>query len=74
MNRQIIIDIPEKVLLAEKVDAEAFGQMMRVLTAVKLFELGRLSSDAVPPNWPACRASDFSWNWNATRFFRSQPS
>ncbi len=41
---QVTIDIPEKVLLAEKMDAEAFAREMRVLTAVKLYELGRLSS------------------------------
>jgi predicted HTH domain antitoxin len=42
--RQITIDIPEKVLLAEKSDEIAFGQEMRVLAVVKLYELGRLSS------------------------------
>jgi predicted HTH domain antitoxin len=42
--QQITIDIPEKVLLAEKMDADAFAREMRVLTAVKLYELGRLSS------------------------------
>lgn len=41
---QITIEIPEKVLLAEKTDANAFALEMRVLTAVKLYELGRLSS------------------------------
>ncbi len=42
--QQIILQIPEKVLLAEKMDAVAFGKEMRILTAVKLYELGRLSS------------------------------
>jgi predicted HTH domain antitoxin len=41
---QIVIDVPEKVLLAEKTDADSFGREMRVLSAVKLYELGRLSS------------------------------
>ena len=43
-NRQIVMDIPEKVLLAEKSDAVSFAREMRVLAAVKLYELGRLSS------------------------------
>ncbi len=41
---QITIDIPDKVLLAEKMNADAFAREMRILTAVKLYELGRLSS------------------------------
>jgi predicted HTH domain antitoxin len=42
--RQVVIDIPEKVLLAEKTDEATFAREMRVLAAVKLYELGRLSS------------------------------
>lgn len=42
--KQVVVDIPEKVLLAAKMDANRFGAEMRLLTAVKLFELGRLSS------------------------------
>lgn len=44
VTRQIIIDIPEKVLLAEKVDETAFARELRILAAIKLYELGRLSS------------------------------
>ena len=43
-TRRIVIDVPEKVLLAEKTDETAFGREIRVLAAVKLYELGRLSS------------------------------
>ncbi len=43
-TRQIIIDVPEKVLLAEKTDEVSFAHEMRMLAAVKLYELGRLSS------------------------------
>jgi predicted HTH domain antitoxin len=43
-TRQIVIDVPEKVLLAEKVDERTFARELRILAAVKLYELGRLSS------------------------------
>jgi predicted HTH domain antitoxin len=44
MSHQITIEIPETVLLAEKTDATTFAQEIRMLAAVKLYELGRLSS------------------------------
>ncbi len=43
-SRQVTIEIPEKVLLAEKSDEVAFAREMRLLAAIKLYELGRLSS------------------------------
>ena len=43
-TRQIVIDVPEKVLLAEKADERSFARELRMLAAVKLYELGRLSS------------------------------
>ncbi len=41
---QITLAVPEKVLLAEKMDADSFGREVLLLAAVKLYELGRLSS------------------------------
>jgi predicted HTH domain antitoxin len=42
--RQVVISIPQKVLLAEKTDEKSFACEIRMLAAVKLYELGRLSS------------------------------
>jgi predicted HTH domain antitoxin len=43
-DRQLVITVPEKVLLAEKADESTFADELRMLAAVKLYELGRLSS------------------------------
>ena len=43
-TRQIMIEIPEKVLLAEKTEEGAFARELLMLAAVKLYEMGRLSS------------------------------
>lgn len=43
-ERQITLGIPEEVLLAEKANEVTFARELRILAAVKLYELGRLSS------------------------------
>jgi predicted HTH domain antitoxin len=42
--RQIVISVPDKVLLATKSDEATFAREVSMLAAVKLYELGRLSS------------------------------
>ena len=44
-TRQILINVPESVLQAQNTDADAFARELCLLAAVKLYELGRLSSD-----------------------------
>ena len=44
MNSVVTLEIPEKILLAEKTDAKSFAAEMKILAAVKLYEMGRLSS------------------------------
>jgi predicted HTH domain antitoxin len=44
VRRTIQVEVPEEILLAEKTDAESFGRRLKILAAVKLYELGRLTS------------------------------
>jgi predicted HTH domain antitoxin len=43
-TRQIVISVPDKVLLAIKSDEATFAREVVLLAAIKLYELGRLSS------------------------------
>jgi len=43
-TRHLMIDVPETVLLAEKSDEASFARELKILAAVKLYELGRLTS------------------------------
>jgi predicted HTH domain antitoxin len=67
-TRQVIIDVPEKVLLTEKTDEIGFSREMRVLAAVKLYELGRLSS-GIAAELAAMSRVEFLLNLNRYRVF-----
>ena len=43
-RQQVVIEIPQTVLAAEGMDAETFAHELKLLAAIKLFELRRLSS------------------------------
>jgi len=46
MKRTLTVEYGDEVLLALGITAEQFGSELKLLTAVKLYELGRLSSGA----------------------------
>jgi predicted HTH domain antitoxin len=44
VTRSISIEIPESLLIAEKTDEVSFAKELCILVAVKLYEMGQLSS------------------------------
>jgi len=46
MRRTLTLEYGDEVLIALGVSPEQFGEELKLLTAVKLYELGRLSSGA----------------------------
>jgi len=43
-SRKLVIEVPESLLVVENTDEIAFALELKLLAAIKLYELGRLSS------------------------------
>jgi hypothetical protein len=56
-TRQLVIDVPETVLLAEKMDATAFAQELRVLASPQLFYV----FTETRPKFHGLREYRFAW-------------
>ncbi len=41
---ELLIEVPEDILVAEKTDAASFSRELLLLASIKLYELGRLTS------------------------------
>ena len=67
-TRQVVIDVPEKILLAEKTDEIGFSRELKTLAAVKLYELGRLSS-GISADLAGTSRVEFLLNLNRYRVF-----